>query len=85
MFTGDGGGSVGCVLKNWSNLTGKTIQFSKNVDLQFSSKILLSICSFPKKVHDSRIAKPYFAPVLVYKKIYLENHSQSLQCYLWLS
>ena len=46
------GGGVGCGSVGWF------------VDLQFSSKMLISICSFPKKIHNSRIAKSYFAPYI---------------------
>ena len=36
----------------------------KKVDPQFSMKLVISICSFPKMVLNSRVAKPYFAPCM---------------------
>ena len=36
--------------------------YSKFIDLQFSGKVVISICSFPKTTYDLQIVRPYFAP-----------------------
>ena len=36
--------------------------YSKFIDLQFSRKVVISICSFPKTTYDLQIVRPYFAP-----------------------
>ena len=38
----------------------------KEVNSQFSSKLVISIPSFPNTVRNSRITKPHFSPSLVY-------------------
>ena len=38
----------------------------KEVDSQFSSKLVISVPSFPNTVRNSRITKPHFSPSLAY-------------------
>ena len=69
VFIGGEGGGERCVKSN--NLTGEIFNCQKKADSQFSSKLVISIPSFPKKVRNLRIAKPYFAPCIS-KKITLK-------------
>ena len=68
-------------------IEGKNHLITKKVDSQFSSKLVISICSFTKAVRNSGIAKPYFAPYVsstqkafTCSKLTTETLEQGVEC-----